>query len=138
MRKLIEEYEDQDLKVNIEITKYLCIGGTSSDLNLENNFKISQCQKYIYLGVIFDTTETDNKEIEKRIIQAKKSIALNGILQNKNITKKWKYNIYKTIKNSLFYGAETWQLTEKYKRKLEIVEMDQKIGKNFMKRQNKK
>jgi hypothetical protein len=41
--------------------------------------------KYKYLGVIFDTSGTDDKEIRSREIQARKCIAcLSGILWSKD------------------------------------------------------
>ena len=69
--------------------------------------------RYKYLGVIFDNSGTDDKEIRLRVIQARKCIAcLNGILWSKDIRKERKLNIYNAlIKSSLLYGAETWRLT---------------------------
>jgi hypothetical protein len=97
------------------------------------------CQEYEYLGVIFDTGETDNKEIRSRVIQARKCIAcLNGILWSKDIRKERKLNIYNAlIKSSILYGSETWRLTENNKRRVEATEMDaQEILENIKKRKN--
>ncbi|XP_030767351.1 uncharacterized protein LOC115891091 [Sitophilus oryzae] len=81
LRKLIEEYGEWGLTVNIAKTKYLCIGAQEGNLNLDNGQEIKQCQEYEYLGITFDNTGTDGREIEKRIINAKKIIGcLNGIL----------------------------------------------------------
>jgi hypothetical protein len=67
-------------------TKYLCIGETHSDLKLDKNKGIECCQEYKYLGVIFDTSGTDHKEIRSRVRQARKYIAcLNGIMWSKDI-----------------------------------------------------
>jgi hypothetical protein len=70
-----------------------------------------KCQESKYLGAIFDTSGTEDKEIRSRVIQARKCIAcLNGILWSKER----KLNIYNAlIKSSLLYGSETWRLTEK-------------------------
>jgi len=93
-------------------------------LELDKDSKIEFCQEYKYLGVIFDTSGTDNKEI--RLKQARKCIAcLNGILWSKDIRKERKLNIYNAlIKSSLLYGSETWRLTENNKRRVEATEMD--------------
>lgn len=49
---------------------------------------------------------------------------VNGIVWSKSMTKRRKFNIYETIiKSSFLYEAETWGITEKYKR-IEAVEMD--------------
>ena len=50
------------------------------------------CQEDKYLGVIFDTSRTDDKEIRSRVIQARKCRAcLNGILWSKEIRKEGKW-----------------------------------------------
>lgn len=125
VRKLIQEYFEWGLAVNIDKTKYLCVGETTDNLHLDDK-EISTCKEYKYLGVTFTDTGTDEREIDLRIVQARKAIScLNSILWSKEITKKRKYNIYESmIKSTLLYGAETWRLTERYKKKIEAVEMD--------------
>jgi len=78
-------------------------------LKLDKDSEIEFCQKYKYLGVIFDTSGTDEKEIRSKVIQVRKCIAgLNGILWSKDIRKERKLNIYSAlIKSSLLYGSET-------------------------------
>jgi hypothetical protein len=49
--------------MNLNKTKYLCIGETHSNLKLDKNSEIESCQEYKYLGVSFDTSGTDDKEI---------------------------------------------------------------------------
>ena len=84
------------------------------------------CQEYKYLGVIFDTSRMDDKEIRSRLMQARKCIVcLNGILWSKDIRKERKLNIYNAlIKSSLLCGSETWRLSENNKRWVEATEMD--------------
>ena len=114
--------------MNLNKTKYLYIGGTHNNLKLDKDNEIEFCKEYKYLGVIFDTSGTDDKEIRSRVIlvQARKCIAcLNGILWSKDIRKARKLNIYNAlIKSSLLYGSETWRLTENNKRRVEATEMD--------------
>jgi len=104
--KLKENYEKWGLDINFNKTKYLCIGGTHNNLKLDKDNEIEFCQEYKYLGVIFDTIGTDDKEIRSRVIKARKCIAcLNGILWSKDIRKERKRNIYNAlIKSSLLYG----------------------------------
>ena len=60
------------------------------------------CQEYKCLGVIFDTSGTEDKEIRSRLIQARKCVAcLNGILWSKDIRKERKLNIYNALINPL-------------------------------------
>jgi hypothetical protein len=57
-------------------------------LKLDKDNEIEFCQAYKYLGVIFDTSGTDDKGIRLRVIQARKCIAcLNGILWSEDIRK---------------------------------------------------
>jgi len=86
--KLEETYEKWGLDMNLNKTKYLCIGGTPNNLKLDKDNEIEFCQEYKYLGVIFDTSGTEDKEIRSRVMQARKCIAcLNGILWSKDIRK---------------------------------------------------
>ena len=52
--KIKEEYEKWGLHMNAGKTKYLCIGGNETDLNLNINIKIECCKFYRYLEVDID------------------------------------------------------------------------------------
>ena len=109
--------------MNLNKTKYLCTGETHSNLKLDKDKETELCKEYIYLGVIFDTSGTDDKA--RRTTAIKCIACLNGILWSKEIRKKGKLNIYSAlIKSSLLYGAETWRLTENNRRQVEATEMD--------------
>jgi len=74
--------------MNLNKTKYLYIGETQSNLKLDKDSETEFCQEHKYLGVIFDTSGTDDKEIRSRVIQARKYIScLNGILWSEDIRK---------------------------------------------------
>lgn len=120
IQKLIEEYSKWGLSVNTRKTEYLCVGGELDNLELDDGQQITGCQEYRYLGVIFTSDGTNKQEINIRISKARKAISIiNGILWNKNITKKIKDSIYETlVKSSLLFGSETWRVTEDYKKKL--------------------
>jgi len=45
------------------------LGETHSNLKLDKNNDIESCQGYKYLGVLFDTSGTDDKEIIPRAIK---------------------------------------------------------------------
>lgn len=124
-RKLQEEYNNWGLEINTQKTKYLPIGAEPSSIQLDID-EVASCNAYSYLGVEFDTSGKDDREIQKRITQARRIIGcLNGILWSNEIGKQRKYNIYETlIKSCLTYGAETWKITEQNRRKLEATEMD--------------
>jgi hypothetical protein len=60
-RKLKETYEKLGLDMNLNKTKYLYIGGTQNNMKLDKENEIEFCREY-YLGVIFDTSGTDDKD----------------------------------------------------------------------------
>jgi len=99
---------------------------THSNLKLNKDGEIEFCREYKYLGVIFDTSGTDDKEIRSTLRQARKCIAcLNGILRSKDIRKDRKLTIYNAlIESRVSRGSETWRLTENNKRWVEAAEMD--------------
>ena len=68
-RKLKETYKKWGLDMNLSRTKYLCIGEKNSNFKLDKESEIEFRQEYKYLGVIFDNSGTDDKEIRSRIIQ---------------------------------------------------------------------
>lgn len=79
--------------MNTQKTKYLCIGTETENLVTDNK-DVSIYNEYKYLGRTFNREGIDDQEINIRITQARKIIAgLNGILWNKNITKKRKLNL---------------------------------------------
>ncbi|KAH1008987.1 hypothetical protein HUJ04_001416 [Dendroctonus ponderosae] len=95
------------------------------NVEVDNSQEVLLCQECDYLGITFDNTGTDVKEIEKRLVKAKKQIGyLNGILWSKEITTKRKFNIYeRMVKSSILYEAETWRVTDRQKKKVDAVEM---------------
>jgi len=102
-RKLKETYEKWGLDMNLNKIKYLCTGETHSNLKLDKESEIEFYQEYKYLGVIFDTSGTDDKEIRSRVIQARKCLAcLNGILWSEDIRNGSKLNIYNALIKSSF------------------------------------
>lgn len=108
----------------------LHIGDKPSKFDLQTrNFLLSGLRVFGYYIWWYD-----NKEMEKRIVQAKKIIRwLNSIYWSREITKRRKLKIYETMtKITLLYGAETWSMKQKYTRN----RRDEKIFPNLKKRQN--
>jgi len=71
------------------------LGGTHNNLKLDKDNETEFCKEYKYLGVIFDTSGTDDKEIRSTVIQANKCVAcLNGVLWSKDIRKERKLNVH--------------------------------------------
>jgi len=74
----------------------------------------------VYLGTLITADDNTSAEINKRITLASRSyFGLVNILKAKNINRKYKVIIYKTlIQPVLMYGAETWVLSKADKLRL--------------------
>ena len=67
-RKLTDKYELWGLKLNIKKAKYMAIGDTSRDSQLEDGKgTISHLSEYIYLGVRITKDGNHKPEINDRI-----------------------------------------------------------------------
>ena len=94
-RKLIDKYELWGLKLNIKITKYVAIGDTLRNLELEDGKgKISHVSEYVYLGVRITKDGNHEAEINDRINKGRAAISkLNSILWDRNVTSKTKTHV---------------------------------------------
>jgi Reverse transcriptase (RNA-dependent DNA polymerase) len=124
-RKLEEELIKWGLKINIDKTEYLNVGGEKRDLPVTQG-TIKGCYKYKYLGNIISEKGNTDKDIQNRLTQGRRSIQmLNPLLWSPKITLKTKTRIYQTIVEPIMtYGSECWQMNNKDRTKLQAVEMD--------------
>jgi len=126
-KKLIDEYELWGLKLNVKKTKYMTIGDTSRDLQLEDGKGIiSNVNECTYLEVRITKVGNHEPEINDRINRGRAAITkLNSILWHCDVTPKTKTHIYHAIVNSaITYAAETWCLKAKTVAKLNSTEID--------------
>ena len=65
LRKLLEEYEKWDLKVNLDKTFYMGFGIETEDLILEDQKGfIKVCEEFDYLGVRIDKEDRQESDIK--------------------------------------------------------------------------
>jgi hypothetical protein len=78
----------------------------------------------VYLGTLITADNNTSAEINNRITLANRSyFGLVNIIQAKNINRKYKVIIYKTlIKPVLMFGAETWVLSKADELQLGVFE----------------
>jgi len=78
----------------------------------------------VYLGTLITADSNTSAEINNRITLANRSyFGLLNILKAKNVNRKYKVVIYKTlIKPGLMYGAETWVLSKADELRLGVFE----------------
>ena len=107
-RKLIDEYELWGLKLNVKKIKYMAIGDTSRDLQLENGKgTINHVSEHVYLGLGITKDGNHEPEIYDRINRGRAAISkLNSILWDRDVTSKTKTHIYHAIvKSTITYAA---------------------------------
>ena len=98
LRKLCDEGENQELKINMSKTKMM----VANDIHV-NNTQIEHVESYIYLEYSYSTRDKNqDKEIQRRIIGTR--------------LKRQVYN--SCVLPAMTYGAETWALTTQAKNKL--------------------
>ncbi|XP_063914263.1 uncharacterized protein LOC135130772 [Zophobas morio] len=87
-------------------------------------YEFEEVNRFKYLGVVITNKNEMNEEIEERIAKANKSVGrLNRFLRSKNVTRRTKKQIYKTIvRPTVLYASETWTLTNEMEQKLEVWE----------------
>jgi len=66
-RKLKEEYEKWALNINLEKTKYICMGERKEILKFESVEEIKPCTECTYLGTKIVHSEDNTTEIKHRI-----------------------------------------------------------------------
>lgn len=73
-RKLLKEYQQWGLTVNVNKTEYMCseMDVFGVNLVLENGTTIEICDNFKYLGFTFSFDGKDTTEIQNRIPQSKK------------------------------------------------------------------
>jgi hypothetical protein len=80
MRKLKEEYEKWGLAINLEKTKYVCMGEGKEILKFDGGEEIKPRTECTYLGTKIDQLGDNTTEIKHRISQTRKAInSLNSI-----------------------------------------------------------
>jgi hypothetical protein len=123
---LKDEYENWGLTLNMDETKYFCVGCPTEDLQLDKGIKVQACEEYVYLGVKIDKSGRCKREISTRIAKGRRVVgALNSILWGHTITVNVKKHIYNVIiKSILLYGCEVWQLWKREEQRMMVNEMD--------------
>lgn len=123
--RLVEEAFKMGLQLNQRKCKVMRIGEFPKNKMLEVNsslgkMKFEEVEEFTYLGAKITSKCDEEKEIDYRIIKANKSAgALNSILREKNLSRKAKFRLYKTVlRPTALYGCETWVLNKKNQERL--------------------
>lgn len=119
--------EAKGMRINIDKTKTVLISNEEKEMNISMEMTaVGQVDDIKYLGAVIDRTGKYEEEINNRINKATKlyhSIK-RGFINKKEISTKTKMTVYKTIYlPTLLSGNETWVLTEKLEKRLQVAEM---------------
>lgn len=122
VQQLTEESEKVGLQMNTLKTKLMT--NQQKDSVVVNGNTLEYVDEYIYLGQIISTEQQTSKEIERRICNSWKSYwALKEVMKNKEVPTTHKSKIFNTcILPCLSYGCQTWGLTQKDTKRLEVCQ----------------
>lgn len=129
-QKLKDKYQKRGLEINMQKTKYICIGGNNEDLVFDDSSVIEACETYDYLGVKIYHSGECAKTLKDRVNKRRATTGiLNSILWSGDIKRRNKKNIYIPIYNTIFksiiiYGSKTWQMNVSEERKLMATKME--------------
>jgi hypothetical protein len=128
--RLEKEANRIGLRVNEDKTKFMMVAPSQrtrelvgAHLNVgDKSFEV--VTEFTYLGVQVNDDFETSVEIKRRITNATKAFyGLKHILVSRNVTRKTKFAIYKTlIRPVAIYGSESWNTKEDDKEKLGVFE----------------
>ncbi|XP_073998627.1 repressed by TOR isoform X3 [Rhodnius prolixus] len=117
------------LSINTDKTKYMLCSRNDNRICNAPSVMLSgrafeNVQAFKYLGAIFTREMDVRKEIKERLAAGSRcTFALNKILKSRNVSRKHKINVYKTvIRPIVLYASETWILNESESNQLLVWE----------------
>lgn len=121
--------EQIGLRINEGKTKYMYTSRTERRDRVGQNvtmgeYNFERVATFKYLGATIVQDNNLTEEIKVRIQSGNKCLyALKSVLASKNISRRTKITIYKTvIRPTVMYASETWTLTKDDERKLRVFE----------------
>jgi hypothetical protein len=118
------------LQINQEKTKYMIVERKNSlkknkirHLKIKN-YKFERVENFKYLGVILNEDNNNQIDLQERIKNANKTyFMVQKFFKNKNISKKLNLRLKNTTTDTtLTYASETWTLTQRHRKQLNIFE----------------
>ena len=125
MQTKTKDLEDLSKSVGLRIhpgkSKVLRVGNTNSNPIIINEQPIEDVTRFTYLGSILDERGGTAADIMARIGKARNAFtSLNRIWKDGTISLKTKMRLFSSnVKSVLFYGCETWSITQIMAKKLQ-------------------
>ena len=114
------------LKINEKKTKIMIVQRDKfQDMKINvNNNGLENVEDFTYLGSKISNDGNSQREINIRISKAAGAMKqLSNIWKDTNISNKTKLKLYRTnVVSTLLYGCETWQVTTKQEKILDIFD----------------
>ena len=123
LMKVKEESEKVGLKLNIQKTKIMASGPTTSwEIDGET---VETVSGFIFLGCKITTDVDCSHEIKRRLLLGKKVMTnLDSILKNRNITLPTKVRLVKAmIFPVVMYGCESWTVEKAEPQRIDVFEL---------------
>lgn len=123
---MLQELDTESKKVgptmNTTKTK-LMTNSTKDQVEIDGNI-ITYVDEYDYLGQIISTKDQTDKEIERRVTNSwRKFWSLKEVLKSKEIDIKYKFKVLNMcIVPVITYGCQSWSLTKKHFKKLDVCQ----------------
>ncbi|GFS05260.1 RNA-directed DNA polymerase from mobile element jockey [Elysia marginata] len=122
------ESQKKGLELNSKKTEVMVISRKANSLPVNvtvNKNKLTQRENFKYLGTLISSDGRSDTEIQARMAQAKATFQkMKSILTNPYVSIQTRKRVLERyIEPILMYGSETWTITNKFKKKLEAVEM---------------
>ena len=132
LQNLITVIADESRKFGLEINKRKTFCMTISKKRVSpkckldiDGIKIKQVENFEYLGSLVTSDAKPDQEIKRRIVIAKTAFkGMSNVLTARDINNQTKLRLIKcNIWSAMFYGCETWTISEAMKKQLEAAEM---------------
>ncbi|GFS18525.1 endonuclease-reverse transcriptase [Elysia marginata] len=132
LQKLLDvvysESQKKGLELNSKKTEVMVISRKANSLPVNvtvNKNKLTQRENFKYLGTLISSDGRSDTEIQARIAQAKTTFQkMKSILTNPYVSIQTRKRVLECyIEPILMYGSEAWIITNKFKKKLEAVEI---------------
>lgn len=117
--------KNMGLVINQQKTKYMAVGCTQQIPTLScGNQNFETVPRFTYLGSLITNNNDTTEEIQKRIMNANRCyFRLQNLIKSRLLSRNTKILVYKTlIRPVLTYAAETWVLTKRNERALDVFE----------------
>ena len=131
LKKLIEDFgrvcKSRGLKVNVEKSKVMVVSGENKQcrIKLEDEL-LEQVSEFKYLGYLLDERGTDDAECGRKVASGRRVAgAIKSLVNTKGLSMECTRVLHESmLVQTLLYGSEITVWYEKYRSRVQAVQMD--------------